>query len=250
MKQLKLSVLFLFCLINAFGQNPGDTLTVQTFQYGSTTRDTVVHFPDTPGLQIEKVLMLYNIRCKNGLVSPPTAGQTNLGCGEWDYSCNTYVTDSSRVDSMYSSRPSHTVSNFSGSIYPYTTTPYYQLYQYPLTQSNFSIVSETQFSSGSGSIALSQVLDAAKKSGRSQFLFTATELINLGMSGGDIAGIILQAQNNADVFFMKVQMKNTSLTQLDPAEPELLGLNEVFNNHVSFVNGANRIQFYTPFNWD
>ena len=125
-----LLILGLFISLCSSAQMPGDTIIVNTFNYGSGTRDSVIQFPNNPAIRYEKVLMLYNMRCKNGLVSPGIAGQTNIGCGEWDYSCNTYITDSSRVDSSMSTRASHTISNFTGSSFPYITTPYYNKYQY------------------------------------------------------------------------------------------------------------------------
>jgi hypothetical protein len=42
--------------------------------------------------------MQYSMRCKNALVS--TGSDRNKGCGEWDYSCETYITEPSRTDSL------------------------------------------------------------------------------------------------------------------------------------------------------
>jgi hypothetical protein len=40
---------------------------------------------------------------KDGLVSPPVSGQTNLGCGEWDFSNNTYITWAAQKGGVVSS---------------------------------------------------------------------------------------------------------------------------------------------------
>ena len=88
---------------------------VQAFIYSSETRDTVINFPTTDNNEYEKILMHYSMRCKNGLVS--TTSDRNKGCGEWDFSCNTYITDSTYIDSIRSSHPSHIISNFDGSDY-------------------------------------------------------------------------------------------------------------------------------------
>ena len=117
-------------------QSTGDTIVIPTFNYTQThgwpwcgfSRDTMIDFPNDPGVSYEKIIMAYNMRCKDGLVSVP--GNTNLGCGEWDYSCNTYIHDSSRVDSVISFTNSHTITNFSGSVYNYVETPTYNYYQY------------------------------------------------------------------------------------------------------------------------
>ena len=115
---MKNRILLLATLIftfNAFSQSPGDTIVVQTFDYsmtyGSGDRDTIAHFPNDPNLTFEKIIMSYNMRCKDALVN--TSGGNGVACGEWDYSCNTYIHDSSRVDSIKSIYSSHSISNFS-----------------------------------------------------------------------------------------------------------------------------------------
>ncbi len=40
------------------------------------------------------------MRCKGGAVGSQVPPSGTLGCGEWDYSCNTYVTDSTKTDSV------------------------------------------------------------------------------------------------------------------------------------------------------
>ncbi|MDZ4663744.1 MAG: hypothetical protein SGJ15_02600, partial [Bacteroidota bacterium] len=73
----------------------GDTIIIKTFKYGSTSRDTMINFPNN-SQTFEKIIMKYNMRCKNNLVSTQSA--PNQGCGEWDYSCNTYIVDSSKIE--------------------------------------------------------------------------------------------------------------------------------------------------------
>lgn len=91
--------------------------------------------------------MKYNMRCKNGLVS--NSSQKNLGCGEWDYSCNTYIADSSRVETTPATHPSHIISNFTGTVFPYTNTPLYDYYNYSQTAVTLNnIISETQYTVG------------------------------------------------------------------------------------------------------
>ncbi|MBP6624260.1 MAG: hypothetical protein KA198_03765, partial [Chitinophagaceae bacterium] len=244
-----LSLFLLLSTLVSFAQVPGDTIVVNTFNYASTTRDSLFQFPNNPAVNYEKVLMLYNMRCKNGLVS--NGSNTNLGCGEWDYSCNTYLTDSTRTDSLLGYRPSHTISNFSGSSFPYSTSPFYNLYQYVLnTTSVTSINSETQSVTGLGTVSLNHVLDAVKKSGKSQYLFTATELTAAGVIAGHIDGFILEAMNNSSIHFLKIKLKHSNQTALNASTPELTGFDEVFYNHVNFTTGSNRIQFNTPFIWD
>jgi len=49
-------------------------MTVQSFNYNSDTRDTVIQFPDVDHNNWEKIIMLYSMRCKDGLISPPVQG--------------------------------------------------------------------------------------------------------------------------------------------------------------------------------
>ena len=152
--------IFVFLLtsltINAIAQVTGDTIVVKTFKYGSSTRDTAIQFP-TNSLAYEKIIMRYNMRCKNGLVS--TSSNKNLGCGEWDYSCNTYLADSSRIETELKTNPSHIISNFTGTVFPYTTLQPYDYFNYFKTSLVLnSIISETQYTVGTGSTSVPDFL--------------------------------------------------------------------------------------------
>jgi len=158
----RLITLMLLLPFFAFTQNIGDTIVVPTFNYsqtaGSGIRDTMINFPGQE-LSFSKIIMMYNMRCKDGLVSPPEPGLTNIGCGEWDYSCNTYITDSSRVDSIISFINSHSISEFSGDYFEYVHSPTHTFYQYE--QKNVivnQIITEEQYSVGDGLLPLDNVL--------------------------------------------------------------------------------------------
>lgn len=115
-------------------QNPGDTIIVQTFDYNmtygnawdGTVRDTTAYFPNNPNLTFEKIIMAYSMRCRNGQVN--TSGGNSVGCGEWDYSCHTYIHDSTRIDSILHKTSSHSIIGFNGSNYTYTTSPVYNYF--------------------------------------------------------------------------------------------------------------------------
>ncbi|MEZ4985339.1 MAG: hypothetical protein R2795_09935 [Saprospiraceae bacterium] len=57
-------------------------------------------FPANEGQTYEKILMRYNMRCHDAAI-----GSGNVGCREWDYSCNTFITDPTRVDSARDTPP-------------------------------------------------------------------------------------------------------------------------------------------------
>ena len=102
---------------------PGDTTVVQTFFYDSSLRSGTFIFPSDTTITYEKIIMLYSMRCKDGLVS--TGSNTNLGCGEWDYNCYTFLVDSTQTDSLPSTANSHYISGSTATSFDYTTLPVY-----------------------------------------------------------------------------------------------------------------------------
>lgn len=250
-----LTLVFLIAAPYLQAQNPGDTIVVNTFNYtqtaGSGIRDTMIEFPNLPGVTFEKIIMKYNMRCKGGLVSPPVSGQTNIGCGEWDYSCNTYLHDSTRIDSVGYTTPSHTITGFSGTVFNYTNSQPYDYYQYTQQQVVLnSITSENQYPVLVGTAPSYDALAASNISGKSQYLFTAAELTTAGMSAGNIDGFLVNALNGGGVNFLRINIKGTSAIILDSTNIETTGFTEVYFSDYNFVTGSNRVQFYTPFVWN
>jgi len=208
--RLFLSIFLFIITTSIIAQSISDTIVVSTFNYSQTSgggiRDTMIDFPDDIGLSFEKVIMLYNMRCKDGLVS--VQGNTNRGCGEWDYSCNTYITDSSRVDSVLSFTNSHSISVFSGTTFDYVETPLYDYYQYRQKEVQLNnTISEDLVTIGSGSLQLEHTLSTDNNSGKSQYLYTQSELSTSGLIAGNIGGILLEANNSADAYYMRVRIK-------------------------------------------
>jgi hypothetical protein len=251
MKKLILLITVLLPIL-AFSQSPGDTIVIPTFNYSQTNstngRDSMILFPDG-SLSYEKIILSYNMRCKDGNVSVP--GNTNYGCGEWDYSCNTYITDSSRVDSVLNFQSSHLISHFSGETYEYVESPTFNYYQYLQKEVQLnSINSESQSLVGTGSLSLNNVIKSDEYSGKSQFLISQSELSSAGLAPGEIDGITIKALNISNVSFFKVRLKHTESLVLDNASLILDGFTEVYFADYTFNPGENRIQFYTPFDWD
>jgi hypothetical protein len=249
MKKLLLFTIVLLSKL-AVAQSVGDTIKVKAFDYQSLSRDTLVAFPNNPSLTFEKIILKYSMRCKDGLVS--TGSNRNLGCGEWDYSCNTYVADSSKVEKVASVQKDYVVSNFTGNSYPYTTLQTYNHYDY--IQKNVIVNSSnavTLHDVGPNTLSISNLLKTNLKTGRSQVLLTAAELTAAGLTAGNINAITLNVTNSGGLAkFFRIQMKNATLTTLQAKNADFAGLTEVFFRDYSFVNGNNVIQFYTPFNWN
>lgn len=229
----------------------GDTTVVQTLRFDSTMRSGMFLFPDDSTKRYEKITMLYSMRCKNGLIS--TGSQRNLGCGEWDYNCYTYLVDSSQTDSLFTRQASHVITNFTGTTYPYTAVPvwtYYQSNQQEVTYT--SVISESTANVGAGNDTLTNPLGTSHSVSRSQYLWTAAELTGAGLTGGNITSLrldILSLGSNLDN--LKIRIKHTAATALNPDSPDLNGFTEVYYLSTALsATGLQSFNFSTPFNWN
>ncbi len=242
-------ILFLINNIKILAQVPGDTIKIQAFDYSSPNRDTLIQFPDG-NLSYEKIIMKYNMRCKNALVS--TGEDRNKGCGEWDYSCNTYIVDSSKVEAAEYTHPNYLISSFDGEEFNYTTQPVFDYIQFK--QDNIIVTStgdENLFVLNDGSETTDLCMNASQVSGKTQILYTATEMIDAGFSSGAIDGIILNVANDGgQVNFLRIKIKSVNSSEIDITKVKSLGFDEVYFSNYTFQNGENRIHFANPFEWN
>ena len=246
-------IIFILLLLKYFSlnaQNTGDTITTQTFDYSSTTRDSVFNFPSNNSITYEKIIMSYNMRCKDDVIN--TSGSiNNIGCGAWDYSCHTNIHDSSRVDSIKAKTTSHVISNFTGNAYSYSTSPIYNYYQF--LQHNTilnSIINEDTTLLGTGNNQLDIVLATDQNSNKSQFLYKADELAFSGLINDSIHALSLNSISTNTLNFFKIKLKLTSDSILNPLNPHLDGFTEVYHSNTVLNSGENRFQFFAPFMWD
>ena len=229
----------------------GDTTEVQTLRFDTTMRAGVFMFPTDTTKTYQKITMFYRMRCKNGLISNQTF--PNQGCGEWDYNCYSYIVDSTQTDSLRLFQNSSSISNVTDTVFNYTNNPVWTYYQY--NQQNVSyttIVSEDSAAIGTGNTSLSHPLNTADILSRTQYIWTAAELTNAGLTAGNITGLKLNiaglgsALNN-----LRIRIKNTALTALNPNSPDVNGFTEVyFLSTTLSANGIQRFNFHTPFNWN
>ncbi|HHH54771.1 MAG TPA: hypothetical protein ENK91_14000, partial [Bacteroidetes bacterium] len=241
-----LSLIFIF----PFFLNAQDTVVVQTLTYDSTGRSYVFNFPEDTGQSYEKILMLYSMRCKNALVS--TGNERNKGCGEWDYSCNTFITDSTMTDSIKDTHPSHIIPGFSGSKFDYTTKPVYSYYRYKQFNTiNNDIISENSYKVGSGNMPINYPFNFSSKASKSQFLFTAQELRNAGLQKGEISALSLDMLNTPKIIrYLRIRVKQVNFNILDEHNPGLNNFTEVYFSNTKLTQGSNTFNFYNKFVWD
>ncbi|NNE26399.1 MAG: T9SS type A sorting domain-containing protein [Saprospiraceae bacterium] len=239
-----LTLLFLFSCLQSIAQSN----TVLTINYESTTRDTVIEFPTEDHNKYERILMHYSMRCKDGLVS--TGSQRNLGCGEWDYSCNTYLVDSTRVDSLKATSADHVIAGFSGDSYEYRTTPtytYYQSIQQEVSYNN--IITNNVYAVGApngSQNAFGQQGGAYKN----QFILTAETLTAANLGADDIAGMSFNfTSGDINLKNCRVKMQNTSAASID--EVAVPGAwQELFFYDITLNEDNNWLRFYDNFEWD
>lgn len=249
---LLLLSIFLFST-NSNGQNIGDTIIVPVLDYSNPSRNVVANFPTNSALTFEKVIMRYAMRCKNGLISPPISGQTNLGCGEWDYSCNTYITDSTTADSSISNINRYIIFPDTNSSGIYSTTPTWN--GVPTVQSLVSlqsIISEDTATIGTGNSIDSMLFNPNGNGGKNYILMTSAELLTGGLVSGNIDGLSFSnLAGNSGISQLKVKIKHTNLTNLaNPDSADFRNLQEVYFQNYATSNGANRVQFHSPFSWN
>ena len=240
--------LFFFLFFISFS-NAQDTVVVQTLTWADDFRAGVFEFPDNPTGDWEKILMMYNMRCHDNAV-----GNGGVGCREWDYSCNTFITDSSIVDSTRLLHLTHIISNFDnqvGNTFRYVDQPVYSYYQYNQHQTNYiNTVSETDAKVGADELPLPMAGNT--EVGKGQFLYTAAELQSAGLTAGDITGLKLDIVTPGDdVNFLRIRIKATNESSMDASNPDLDGFEEVYFSSTAFANtGTNFFRFYNNFEWD
>ena len=234
------SVLFILNIISQ------DTVSVQTFTWDNNSRRGVFQFPDDPNQTYRKILMYYNMRCHGARV-----GVSGVGCGEWDYSCNTFITDSSRVDSNLATIGNFVISGFNGLQFYYTTLPINTYYRYVQKNAKYTgVVSEQKRKIGNGNRALS--FESSNGTFRGQYVFTAQELLATGASIGAITGLDLNVAAIGNVLpHFRIRLKAITTNSISVESPEIDGLTEVYFKDTEFKNtGTQHFQFYTPFQWN
>lgn len=229
----------------------GQSTTVNVLNYNSTTRDTLIEFPTGDHNQYKKIIMHYSMRCKDGLVSPGIAGQTNIGCGEWDYSCNTNIVDSTQVDSLKVVSPDHVISGFDGSLYEYTTQTTYTTVRQILRDVNYTTNDQKDIVNvGEGSV--SGLFDVGLEGDVKMhlFLIKGADIVSQGISAGNLGRMRFNVfANSAQFDNLRVSMRSTSEEVVSANEHFSGEWTEVYKNNAEISSGV-LLDFYENFMWD
>ncbi len=238
--------LFIFSVFSVNAQNE----TVQSFNYESTTRDTVIKFPDSSHNDYERILMHYSMRCTDGLVS--TGTQRNLGCGEWDYSCNTYIVDSTRIDSLKATSPDFILPGFSGNTFNYTSIPTYSYYQTTQTEVSYNnIITEKIFPFDTANSTLNHPFGKISDGFSMKYILKKDDLINSNVEEDDITGISFNS-DGGDILLenLRVRMAHTTDNAIYQDEVSNYDWQQVYFYDTQLNNDDNLIRFYDNFEWD
>ena len=237
-----LGILLSVFVSNAQQYNPGDTIVVPTFTFGSPQNAWFVLPADT--IQFEKIIMKYKLKCNPA---------QNPACGEWDYLTNTYLYDhTGLIDSAAVIQPTLLVNSASPDSISYSSTPTYsysQTWQYYTV--NTSTVSLSTGMVGTGAGTNSYPFGSYNPVSRSQYLWKAAEMNSAGISAGNITGLQFFIQNSGSLLRnLTIRMKHTSLDSLNNSTFSGSGFTDVYLKNTQLNNGWNSLQLTTPFNWD
>lgn len=247
-KALSLASSFVALLVAFSSKAQQDTIVVQTLTFDSTGRNYNFTFPDNPAGSYQKILMQYRMRCKGALISD--GANRNKGCGEWDYSSNTFITDSSLVDSTKQTHASHEITGFSGTSFDYRNTATYDLLKREKKKVvKGNIQSENNYIFGSAA-SFFELTDPDFPANKIQMLYTAQELTQGGFTAGPITGLSFFAKSASGKFNnFRVRIKETTKTGLTSSAADTTGFTEVYYYDYSPVVGENRVDFYQNFTW-
>ncbi len=244
MKKIAALILVLLSVLNINAQNnPGDTIVVQTFTFGSP-QDAWFLFPSDTN-RYEKIIMKYTLKCNPA---------QNPACGEWDYLTNTYVYDHTGLtDSSVVIQQMLVVNGNTPDSVAYSSTPTYaydSTYQYFIVQTSTTSLDTAVI--GTGAVSADFPFGASNAISKTQLLWRASELTAAGLIAGNITGLQMNMlSTGGSMRNMTIRMKLTTEDSLSNANYSGAGFSEVYSRNTSFSStGWNSIQLTNAFAWD
>jgi hypothetical protein len=245
-------VYFTLCLLLFTGMGfAQDTIRVQTFTWEDNTRSKTFQFPDNPDDTYEQILMRYNMRCHDAAIRTDNRGGI-FGCGECDYSCNTFIYDPSRLDSVKTSHPSHRISGFEGEEFYYRNDPIYAYYDFTQYETTFADTTSLLVAELGEAVTPDYRLDGQGDRFRRQYLYHAEELQAQGLSAGPLTALQLNLTEGAATLpHLRLRLKAVDREELSENEPEFQDFTTVYFRTTELTaDGWHRFPFYQPFVWD
>lgn len=231
-----------FLSIGLIIADPGDTIKVQTFTFGSP-QDAWFELPGLD-VQVEKVLMKYTLKC-NPAQSP--------ACGEWDYLTYTYLYEhTGELDSNLLTHPYFTANGASPAELAYSTAPTYTTvpsWQYEVVYDD--TLAYASYDAGTTTTYAYFPFYTAYPISRTQIIWRAAELTAAGLTAGNITGMDFDIASIGNTMSnLTVKMKSTVLDVFTSGQFDGSGFTEVYNHDTDFELGWDGVDFVTPFYWD
>ncbi len=237
---------------------PGDTTVVQTYThaaqnnpanaYDSPGRRWFNFPPSNNGVDYQKILMYYNLKC----FEDGTAGNLGFPCGEWDYLTYTYLHQHTGVlDSLLSAFPEYLINNQNFDVANMTSQAAVITRQYEQTHLEVTeMLSEASVEISGDELLLAGPFTTNNQQ-RTQYLYSASELTsNAFLASAPIQKIALNFSGMPASFqFLKIKMALTN--QPDLVALVTQNLVEVYSSDVLIEgNGWQEFFLETPFLWD
>jgi len=234
---------FLLLTISSFkAQSFGDTISVQTLEFSDITKRRGWYVFPSDTNQYHKVLMYYTLKCD------PATTQDGYNCGEWDYTTYTNLYQHENLNSSF-----YYLQNSNPDSIFYNNQPKYNIYQqYDYYTVYDNIINETITVIGQGFSTVNEVFNSQNKSGRTQYIISASELISQGVVAGPIDKLTIDITSSGEELNnVVIRMKNTALLELTPDSYENDSLEDVYSSAVGAVfAGQYTFNFINSFFWD
>ncbi len=240
--------LLLFFIITLFFHvfaDEGDTIVVQTIDFETpvnsgwnSPREGTYQFPSDT-ISFSKILMSYTLKCDPGQ-SP--------ACGEWDYTTHTKIWEhTGNFDSTEYSHPEFKVNNSA----PDTLNVMNQISYYyePWLEYSNQTTALTETTIGENNSTISLPFGDAND-GRAQFIYQGDELLEDGLSAGNLTALILNVAGDISFKHLSIKMKYAENDTLELNTFENSELTNVFEKNLGLTDGDNQIDFSHPFYWN
>ncbi|MBI9034751.1 MAG: hypothetical protein JEZ03_09805, partial [Bacteroidales bacterium] len=243
----RISFQFLMLLFIPASVLSQDTTWIQTLTFDSiTARRGVWQFPENE--EHRKILMYYTLKCDQA------TAHDNFPCGEWDYLTYTNIHEhTGRLDStLYYQESLKYINNQSidtlNAIYNATYEYYRNNHQYPIYNDTISI---ENIEIGEGLIENHQIFDLNQTDGKSQYIWKAQELSDLGFTQGPITGVKINLKNSvSEIRHFTLKLGQTNQNEITPYSI-IKDLDRVYYNSVEVSEeGWYNINFTETFEWD
>lgn len=236
------SLLLLLLPFTAFGQE--DTIRVQTLTFDSiTTRRGWWVFPDASHTY-RKVLMHHTLKCD------PATTWDSYDCGEWDYLTYNFIHEhTGAMDSTALDHPEFLLGVAAPDSLELVGGLLYDLRQRAVvTRTLTGTLSASVATFPAGATWENSTLGTQQGPARSQFLFTASELLSAGLVPGPIERLVLHTPTAGTVDRMIVRMASTASTTVTGFTET--GLITALDRGVAFDPDSTIITLTTPYTWD